>query len=762
MVGVYDHVDSQSGNQTPKALFEPEPPETELSPMPKSVWSKLYANRDGQMEMILDVVSEEGIKKVQADYRTRNPNSNFQKSEILKADGTYSSGTATKTLQSWGDVVQFAALRGVDLQGLTISPEQKKYAFKRELQNRKLTGVILDYASFDDMDLSGTLFTSSSMNYVSLQNTTGVRPNFESVAGQQMNFNGAKYVEPNFRKMTALRSNHFGSVYEQPVLRDTDWNSSHLVGAKIFLAPQRDLSFGLNLSGSLAAACLFYGMGVEKVQPYIRCNQAAFPGSAFHNVTMASGSSYMQKADFSALALNDPRLTEEEAAYAASFGQWLNSGESLDGLKVSPEMELPKLDTARIYTMISETEFSPHSANGETSIFSKQEVLGRTSFHECNMVDLNTLLPDTLRRARPALEPVPVVEEVQAVHEVIPVAKAGFIQVPELTFDRKVVEDQMTELASENASIGNVMSLGSKLQKSFNEASTRVSQWAMAVSGHQSSFYTGLKDLADRVEAHTLNAPLPVEIEDAPPPPPPVQKGFFAKLGAMFGAEQAEDRIMPVTPVTDAHEEKFAGIREDITGLQNRINESLSKNAERLENIGAMKKYLDTLRQAMTAYNEEIEKSFPALQETKDELFMQTLFIRSESLKESGLMLDTLGQSLKDLLEAEIKKGISIQWVQGVAMPKLNTQFSRAVGLHDLAIALKKGDGSYQQDQILSGLYNVCARNAGEGDKIEDQLEISFNASKTAIAEALRSSLVTMEKAETLKANALSAILTPV
>lgn len=740
--------------------------ETQSMPMPKELWTKLYAMRNGRLEIIMDLSNPEGIKRCIADCRKTG--STHSDNYILNSELNYlnASGNWNSTpMGSWGDVIEFAVLRKIDLNGLTLSEEQKKYSYKTLLQKRNLRNAQLDYASFVDMDLSGINLQGASMNFVKLNSTTGVRPNFTDVNGQQIDFSGAKYVEPNFYDMKAIKSNHFCSSYEQAIFRNTDWNSSRFVGTQFFLKNPSNGSFGLDLSNSVAAACLFFGTGIEKVAPQFRFNQAAFPGSCFHNLTLHAGSSYMQKADFSPLVLDDPRLTEDETAYVATFGQWLGSKQSVDGIKVSSETELPQLDKHRIYSMFSETTFTPYYKNDNTVLFSKREVLSRTSFHECAMVDLNTILPEALRIVAPVAQEQPVLQEVvaEAVQED---PKNDFLQVPQVTLDHAKLEEQIEGLKT--ASISSATALGMDLQAIFSKASTFVSQWAIAGSGHQSAFSTHLKDLTDRIAAYDIN-------EQAPPPPepepepvaPPRKKGIMERFGIAIGAIADVDDIpvavaKPVFEPFKENEEKFAHIRQDIDALQGVVTAAIEKSAQKLTNIEELVNYLDTLKQAMAAYNEGIDRVVPELEMEKGagSAVVRATAIRRSSLGQSEKMLSVLKDNVAAMLDIEIEKGASIQWVQGVVLPTLNTQFTSASGLYDLATSLRKGDEAYKKNKILSGLYNVSAQKASDG-RVDDQVKQAFGNAKEAIVNALLQVVPVLEAVETKKAAALEAILQP-
>jgi uncharacterized protein YjbI with pentapeptide repeats len=734
----------------------------EREPMPRNLWTKLYAHRNGQLELILDITTEEGRDKCFAANAVKFPKSSYSRSEIIKSDLTYrrNDNTARESIQSWGDLVAFSISRGIDLSGLTVSDEQKNYSYRLELQGKNLNGGKFDHAVFDGMDLSNTNFFNTSLNFASLKNTTGVKPHFYSAVGQQMDFSGAKYLEPNFTKMVALRATHFNAVYDQATFEETNWNSSRFVGTQFFLKNASNSGFALDLSSSLAAACLFMGMGIEKVSPFIRFNQVAFPGSCFHNLKLYAGPGYMQKADFSPLSLNDPRLTPEEKVYAESFGQWLNSPDAQDGLKVSSETPLPELDTARIYAMFSETSILLYKKDADTQFFSKREVLSRTNFHECALVDLNTLLPEALRIV------VPKVQEVPVIQEVVQDTKADFLQVPHVTLDRAKLDEQIDDLKT--ASISSATSLGMDLQAAFSKAATFVSQWAIAGSGHQSAFSTHLKDLTDRLAAYDIDEQTPVEAPPAPLPEPvvPKKRGFFARAGMAMGL--IGDNSLDVIAATVAidpfkeNDEKFARIRQDIGGIQDVVTKAIEKSAEKLTNIEELNTYLNTLHEAMTAYNEGIDNAMPELEEAKGatSAFVKAVLIRRQSLGQSEAMLETLKENVSQLLDVEIEKGAGIQWVQCPVLPTLNTQFTSASGLYDLSRSLRRNDGAYQNDKILSGLYNVSVQKAG-ADKVGEQVKLSFGTSKKAIVDALQGVVTVLETVETKKAAALEAILQP-
>ena len=223
------------------------PGEQQKQPMPGDLWTKIYALRNGQLTVLYDLDDPQSAKKACKEFDAKKRTYQYY------ADGY----TRTEKIDSWGGFVEAAVRNGADLTGLCLGPDQKKYLYAFELQNRKLANAKLDHAQLDGMDFSGTIFAGATLRNASLRDTTGQSPDFSGVKGYLLDLSGARYTEPNFKSMNAPRSIHFRSAYDQPQFSETDWNSARLVGASLFLKE----SYNLDLSSALAANCLFYGMG---------------------------------------------------------------------------------------------------------------------------------------------------------------------------------------------------------------------------------------------------------------------------------------------------------------------------------------------------------------------------------------------------------------------------------------------------------------------------------------------------------------------
>ncbi len=730
-------------------------------PMPSDVWGKIYGMRNGQL-VLLYSLDDDGFKKM----REQGKGNSVLSSDLDKKTHKYTTshnGYSDKTyaVDSWGAFVEYAARIKLDLTGLALSPEQKKYRYEFELQNRQLSEGKLDFANLENMDLTGTDFTGAAMQQANLKNTSGKKPDFAKVNGYQADFSGSTYTEPDFSGMKAPRSVHFGSTYNLPVFGDTDWNSAHIVGSRFFLKHDNNRTYGdasVNVSSGLLAGCLFYGMDTDPLASPLHFSQAAFPGSCFYNINLTPGQD-CKKADFSPLLLKDPRLTAPEQEFMRTFGQWLNSEKAMDGVKVSPEVNVP-LDDSRIYSMFSEVRFDDQSYYAPL-FFSKGQVLNRSSFHECEVADIAKILPKNMAE-RLGVVDAPVIQQVEpeqaAEPASAPVSDSNALPIPTIAFDKDEIALQVQALKT--ASIADTLSVGGKLQTALIDTTKLVSGWAMNHLGRQ-SLRDDVDKLAASIKAASMSelfTPPPAPAPAAEPPPPPQKKSSWR---AFFSLSESEQTVMaasrPEAPPPPP--DRFGVINEEMAAFPHSLGTSIDVNKEDVANAEKVKKFLQTMQDAFTAYIGELQAVAPELKDKNPDV-LPYAEMRRKSLEESRNLVAKLNDSMGEFVRTTASDGAIYQWTQGVTIPSLTTEFTKAAVVYELAGALARDQDKALADRRLSGLYNALI-TGNTSKPAAERVQIVFNAIQENIVAQLQEIDKTLEKMQTQRGEILKTVLSP-
>lgn len=728
-------------------------------PMPDPVWRKLYARHNGRLTEICSVANETALSEIRNEWRQRNRGSGMNTAAIVCSDGgeiSYNAGNVKRVVKSWGDLVEFAACRGIDMTGLTLSPEQKQYLYEFELQDKNLGKAKLSFAELDNMDLSGTKFSEAVLDHASLKNTAGLGVSFYKTKGYCLDLSGSHYSNPDVRYMKAPRSTHFKCVYDLPNFNETDWNSGHMVGSKLFVDK---FSSWLDMSGGFAAACLFYGMGTSTVEAKIRFSQAVFSGSGFYNLKLAASESRGRKGDFSPLLLQDPRLTEEEKAFVSAFGQWLNSDHGMDGVKVSPELSLAT-DGRRIYSLFSETEIVAGSGASKSFFFSKGKVLSRDSFHECDLVDMIEIVPDVLKEK---------LQDTRAavIEDKTPSAKSEEAEA-RITYDADRISVQIDAL--KRASFNEAMQLGSDLQKVLAVKSKELAAWAMDNVGSRTSFNQAL----DAFLTQLLDCKLEREYIEPPPPPPepPVNKeepentswtkSFFGSSRSKSepSVEEALTKALTEMPAPVAEPDGFPELEEAMVSLLDAIESALIDNNQCLQNVQQYRKDLQALDEAFGAYIDGIETILPELEKNARDIHGLAK-ARQSSLRKSRDVVQLLSDHVYNLMAMVAGGGLTMQTFQGKIIPDIHAHFTRATGLHKLARACDNDPEAYKKDSQLEALYKTIVDDSMYVRTGPENIRDSFEKARQDIACLLQETSEQLAAFREKQREPLQAILNP-
>ncbi len=662
-------------------------------PMGQDLWGKVYAVRNGQLTLLYSVADDEGTKALRTALK---PNKPF---EGITKDLQYrmSSREEMHTLRSWGDLVEFAVRTGLDLTGLTLSPEQKKHLFEGELKNKNLKEAKISHAVLDGLDLTGTDFTGANLEHASLKNTTGDNPCFVSARGYKLDFSGCSYTRPNFGWMTAPFSTHFRCTYDMPKFDKTDWNNVHAVGSTFLLKDEGQPS--VNVSDGLIAACLFYGVDTKRAADCLQVNRASFPGCCFYNMNIDVGYGEDRKIDFSPLSVNDPRLTTEEKEFLQSFEQWPNSSQAMNGIKISPDIHL-ELDPQKIHTMFSEVSFRDQFINQAAPLFfSHGDILHRSGFHECVATGIATILPERLA-ARLRVVDAPVIAAVPAGTEK---PEDPSLQIPAITFDREQVALQVSALKT--ASVTEATSIGSNLQKTLIDIARLISEWGMRHLD-TSAFKKELDAVIKTIEDYSLQAPPPPVVEEGleityvPPP----ERSWLSKI--FFYDPEPPVKLSFPRPQPPAPRDDFAEISKAIDALPDNIDRAIRDHSLTLSDAEKLQKFLETLESAFGAYVEELTLQMKDI-EAKNSSIVFSISMRKSTMETARKNVAKMKTQVENLVETLAKDSVTYQWLQSDAVSELNTVFAKAARLHDLALALNK---SSRPPAELAGLYNLVVK----------------------------------------------------
>ncbi len=778
---LFSQISSPSSSAKPDIVS----PDTKRMPMPKDVWQDIYAIRNGQLVRLYSLSTEKDRNDIRECYRKLSGNRSSYGHAILSEDlkFTHPHTRQNAEITSWGSFVEFAAFRGLDLRGLALSPEQKKYAFEHELQGKMLQKAQLDNCNLDGCDLTGTDLSSAQLNQASLRDTTGTDVKFAGALAEQIDLTGASYVRPNFYKMHAPRSVHFRSCYDNPVLGKTNWTSSRMVGTTLMLG--QDSNDFLNIGGSLVAGCLFYGGGTEIIHPKLAYGKASFPGTAFYNISLVAGKVRGNRADFSPLLQNDPRLSQEEKDHVFS-SEWINGKHGFDGLLVSPDHSVAE-EQGKKLTVFSEVKFETADGDkGDVLFFSKGPVIERSNFHEVGIAELVDILPDDILAQMKAAD-LPVIAQQESSPDMAGQdAQKSASAIPDITFDKDMVGQQIENL--KKASKAEAMALGNNVQVWFAEASTIVTNWAMAKLAIKSEFTEHLGHLIADFEGYSIvppEAPETTVVEPEPEPeiqlPPPPPKGFMASIRrSLLGplqedidwsaaVEARRNQDMRIRHRQQEAAEKAAmkpqdlfetKISPELGALSVAATTALKGNMEGLEDVEALHRYLGTLKEVINTYLGGIEDITPSLLEENPSI-IKIVEMCKYNLGESCRSLDRLDRGIAAFMDAVVDNGIAVHNVQGKILD-LNIHFNKAAALHTLDKVLEQDAQGYSNDEKLAGLYTMVVVVPVTQMSARTQIQEAFMQAKGNIVASLRDAHEVMVKSGESRKAALGAILNPV